>query len=306
LEEVTREEALALLEDRAPRNRLRAARALQAAALAGDFQALRDHIDREPDGHVRRALLRVVHRIRPEQRRPEQPTQDGIDESQQDLIEDVWAEATEEITTIFVHEISPVAGAVAAAARSDLGDAFESSATARTVGRLRELVEHLTQLCQAAEAPEKSEFDLTDLVVQMVNDEEFKSDDRIRPARDDPVVIIGAGGAVRIGLANGLRNAVEAVDGRPDPQAGQVVINWGVTDRDAWISVLDDGVGLPESFHRAFDFGMTSKPQSEHFGFGLSISKQAMISAGGSIELTPRDGRGAAFVMRWPLDHEPK
>lgn len=301
---MTRDEALALLEDRAPRNRLRGARALQAQALPSDYQRLREHIDREPDAHVRRALVRVLHGVRPEQRKLEVATSQTAAESRKDLIEDVWSEATEEITGIFVHEISPLAGAVGDAAKSDLGVRYKGSATARALDRLRDLVELLAQLRRAASAPDATEFDLTDLVVQVIADEGLTTDGRVHPARDDPVVIVGAASAVRIALANGLRNAVDAVDERAQPEDGHVVINWGVTDKDAWISVLDNGVGLPEGSHRVFDFGLTTKPKSQHFGFGLSISIQAMQSAGGSLELTPRTDGGASLIIRWPLDAE--
>ena len=299
---MNREEARALLEDSAPRHRLKAARALQSLAIADDYQLLRDHINREPDAHVRRALVRVVHRIHPDQRKADVPIEDAVEQAQQDLIEDVWAEATEEIASIFVHEISPLVGAVTEAARSDLGNAFESSDTARTTERLTEMVELLVELRRAASAPDISEFDLTDLVMQVVADEGFAQDERVHPARDDPVVISGATNAVRIALANGLRNAVEAIDDRGDPEKGEVVINWGATDTDAWATVLDNGVGLPEGSHRVFDFGSTSKPKSEHFGFGLSISSQAMQSAGGSLELTPRGAGGTSLLVRWPLE----
>ncbi len=299
---MNREDALLLLVDNAPRNRLRAARSLQALAETGDYQVLRQSIEREPDAHVRRALVRVVHRIRPDQQVPLATRRDSADAPQQDLLEDVWAEATEHITGVFVHEMSPLVGAVTDAARTELAAAFGTSSTKAALGRLRDLVELLTQLHRASLAPETTEFNLTDLVIHGRADLNLGEDKRVRPARFDPVVIVGPSGAIRIAFANGLRNAMDAIDARPDPENGEVVINWGLTDQDAWISILDNGIGLPEGSHRVFDFGVTTKPKSEHFGFGLSISAQAMQSAGGTVDLTPRSNGGTSFVVRWPKD----
>ena len=226
------------------------------------------------------------------------------DGGERDLIEDVWAEATEQITGTFFHELSPLVGAVSDAARSELGEAFESSRTAAASDRLVGLVELLGQLRRAASAPESKEFDLTDLVLETIHDEGLNEDGRVRPARDDPVVMVGAASAVRISLCNGLRNAVDAINAHHDPNHGEVILNWGVTDRDGWISILDNGTGLPEGSNRVFDFGVTTKSKSEHSGFGLSISSQAMQSAGGDIELVPRASGGTSFVMRWPLGSE--
>jgi signal transduction histidine kinase len=301
LEGVTREEALSLLEDSAPRNRLRGARALQELAVTADYRVLREHVDREPDAHVRRALVRVIHRIRPEQKIPEEPVSSDLEGAERDLIDDVWAEATEEITGIFLHEISPLVGAVSDAARSELSDSFSTSRTSAAIDRLTGLVELVGQLRRAASAPEMKEFDLTDLVLEGIRDEGVSNDERVRPARDDPVVIVGAVAAVQIAFCNGLRNAKDAVDARDDPARGEVIINWGLTDQGGWIAILDNGIGLPEGSNRVFEYGLTTKPKSEHFGFGLSISRQAMQSAGGSIELAPRAPTGTAFVMRWPV-----
>ena len=297
---MNREQALAGLADAAPRQRLRAARTLLTDALPGDYQLLRQHIDGEADAHVRRALVRVVHRIRPDPIADATRKDESGPDVNRDLIEDVWAEATEHITGIFVHEVSPLVGAVGDAARGDLGPSFEGSDTYRALGRLRELVELVVQLRRAASAPESREFDVTDLVTSVIRDEGMSDDNRLKPAREDPVVIVGPVAAVRIALANGLRNAYDAINSREDPDGGEIVINWSTTDHDTWIAVLDTGIGLPEGSHRVFDFGLTTKPKTEHFGFGLAISLQAMQSAGGSVEVMPRLRGGTAFVLRWP------
>src|SRR6185437_9371423 len=109
----------------------------------------------------------------------------------------------------------------------------------------------------------------------------------------------GPPSTIRVALANGLRNAIDAIDDLADPAGGEIILNWSTTDRDSWVAVLDNGIGLPEGSHRIFEFGLTTKPKTEHFGFGLAISLQAMQSAGGTLELTPRHTEGTSFVVRW-------
>jgi signal transduction histidine kinase len=297
---VNRDDALSMLADPIPRQRLQAARALFTNATTDDYSVIRQQIDSERDAHVRRALVRVVHRIRPDPTTTEQREPAGEAEAGRDLIEDVWAEATEHITRIFVHEVSPLVGATSDAARRDLGEQFEHSDTNQALGRLTDLIELIVQLRRASTAPDVREFDVTDLVLSVVRDEGLTDDRRVMPARDDPVVITGPGAAIRIAFANGLRNARDAVDSLENPDLGEIVVNWTTTDRDTWIAVLDNGIGLPEGSHRVFEFGVTTKPKSEHFGFGLAISLQAMQSAGGTIEIGPRNSGGTSFILRWP------
>jgi signal transduction histidine kinase len=73
-----------------------------------------------------------------------------------------------------------------------------------------------------------------------------------------------------------------------------------MTDKDYWISILDDGIGLSDAPKNMFEVGKTSK--KEHPGFGLAIAKQAMDTLDGTLSLAPYSGRGAKYEMRWRIN----
>lgn len=300
---MTTKEALALLESDRSRVRLDAARTLQSSARSEDLPAIRKCLEREKDAWVRRALIRTLRRLQPAGREIRPPGAVDNDDETPGLVEDVWAEATEQVTALLIHEVSPLLIAIASAARDELKEFYPSSRTQSAIERLRGLLDAVSRLGRAAQPPELREFDLTDLVMSVIRDEGLHGDHRVQVGRENPVVVSGDPALVRLALCNGVRNAMEATSAAERSSGPEVVVNWGVTDREAWISTLDNGVGLPEGAVRVFDFGATSKPKSEHFGLGLTISRQAIVSLGGRLNLRPRQV-GTAFELYWPQVRE--
>ena len=120
-------------------------------------------------------------------------------------------------------------------------------------------------------------------------------------ARRDPVVTTGDPTLVELALTNALRNAVEAALAVPEDNQGDVILNWGVTDTDNWIVVLDEGCGLPMGWDRLTKPGVTTKSKIQgHLGMGLPIAERAIESMQGSFRLTPRSGSGVSCEIRWP------
>ena len=101
-------------------------------------------------------------------------------------------------------------------------------------------------------------------------------------------------------VANGLRNAIEATESVADSAklSNRIVISWGETDRDYWIAIVDWGPGLPLGIDRMFDIGSTT--QRGHLGMGLAIAERAALSLTGKVTLTPREDKGARYEFRWP------
>lgn len=111
-------------------------------------------------------------------------------------------------------------------------------------------------------------------------------------------------GRVRQILSNLLKNALEALEGTPDP-AVQVI-----TRRTEWhgqpvvqIEVVDNGPGFQrELMGQVFDPYVTSKPKGT--GLGLAIVKKVVEEHGGRIEAHNGPEGGARVLVALPLNEQ--
>jgi signal transduction histidine kinase len=102
---------------------------------------------------------------------------------------------------------------------------------------------------------------------------------------------------VRLGISNGVRNAVEAVGEGLSDEPHPIVVAWGETDVDYWVAVIDRGPGIVGLLESAFEIGKTTK--KGHSGFELAIARQAVETLGGTSILQPAAGGGAHYEIRW-------
>ena len=243
------------------------------------------------------------------------------------LQEELRAQATEETSGVFLHELRPLVGFVEITAAAEIED-YANSNTSASVGRVRSFLDAIERLQRASAAPAIEDFDLTDLVVRAAADEvrqgraifdDIRVDINQSPgagdnaqrtflqpltklslAREDPVMTTGDPALVEIALANALRNAIEAVLAQSENKGGSVILNWGVTDTDSWIVVLDDGCGLPSGWNRLTKPGTSTKSKGQgHLGMGLAIARRAIESTWGSMKHTPRSSGGVSCEIRW-------
>ncbi|MYL98539.1 sensor histidine kinase [Novosphingobium sp. FGD1] len=113
-----------------------------------------------------------------------------------------------------------------------------------------------------------------------------------RPAIPSRLTVFG--GRVRLEqvLVNVLQNALEALDGRPDPR---LAITLEVDGDMVRLIVADNGPGIsPELAGRLFTPFATSRPSG--LGLGLVIAKDIAEDFGGSLNLVPSD-EGACFAI---------
>ena len=246
------------------------------------------------------------------------------------LNEELRAQAIEEISALFLHELRPLVGLLEVAAKSEI-DRYAISKTKDSVDRVRSFFDAIQRLRTASAPPDLQEFDLTDLVIRVAEDEvtqcratldDFEKeaggdaglDDKPEPAqqqpvaklslaRRDPVVTTGDPTLVEIAAANALRNAIEAGLEVREAHRNEVVLNWGLTDTESWIVVLDMGRGLPMGWDNLAEPGVSTKPKSHgHLGMGLPIAQKAIESMRGTLRLAPRSGVGVSCEMRWPRE----
>ncbi|AMK17887.1 MULTISPECIES: sensor histidine kinase [Sphingobium] len=104
-------------------------------------------------------------------------------------------------------------------------------------------------------------------------------------------------------LTNIVKNAVEAIEPKPEPADGRarghVSMTLGQDDGNLLIEVRDDGIGLPPERERVLEPYMTTR--SKGTGLGLAIVKKIVEEHMGEIRLGDADGGGTRVTLRFPV-----
>ena len=114
-----------------------------------------------------------------------------------------------------------------------------------------------------------------------------------------PPVVADKYGIERVVL-NVLSNAIKYT-----PDKGTIKVYVGFVYNDAYIKVIDNGIGIPEQdLSRIFDrFYRVDKARSRELGgtgLGLSIAKEILDKNKGSIDIKSKVGKGTEVVIRIP------
>jgi two-component system, NtrC family, sensor kinase len=104
-------------------------------------------------------------------------------------------------------------------------------------------------------------------------------------------------------LLNIIRNAVQALAGS-ESAAPLIEVSTGFDGRHAWIRIADNGPGItPEVRRHIFEPFFTTKEVGQGTGLGMSISYFIITEHHrGTIDIDSSPGKGAAFIIRLPLD----
>ena len=89
------------------------------------------------------------------------------------------------------------------------------------------------------------------------------------------------------------------------PEGGLIKIYVGFVYNDAYIKIIDNGIGIPEEdLNRIFErFYRVDKARSREFGgsgLGLAIAKEILDKNGGSIDIKSKVGVGTEVVIKVP------
>lgn len=117
---------------------------------------------------------------------------------------------------------------------------------------------------------------------------------------DVPLVRADKYGIERV-ILNILTNSVKYT-----PEKGNIKIYVGFVYNDAYIKVIDNGIGIPEEdLPRIFDrFYRVDKARTRELGgtgLGLSIAKEIIEQNKGSIDIKSEFGKGTEVVLRIPV-----
>ena len=118
---------------------------------------------------------------------------------------------------------------------------------------------------------------------------------------DVPPVKADKNGIERV-ILNVLSNAIKYTK-----ENGEIKIYVGFVYNDAYIKIIDNGIGIPEAdLSRVFErFYRVDKARTREMGgtgLGLSIAKEIIEQNNGSIDIKSILGKGTEVVIRIPVD----
>lgn len=293
---MTRESALEAITSETAHRRLAGARFFARAPHSSDTPTLRRVLQAETVSYVRTALQLAISRASDASARTprSQPTEYSVPD---EVTAKLRKEANAHVTRLILHEIATPVGLIASAAAREVPD-YRCSMTKRNVENLKRVCHAIEQLRSASVTPRPEEFDLSILVSEIVHAETNDRGICVSLHGGSPLLITSDPALLRLAIANGVRNAVEAVlAASTHDEPHSVVVTWGETDVDCWAAILDRGPGLVGPVESAFETGTTTK--NGHTGFGLTIARQAVEALEGSCTLQTNPKGGARFELRW-------
>ncbi len=149
-----------------------------------------------------------------------------------------------------------------------------------------------------------TEFDLGELVKKCQEKLQIEIDKKSHQVEcfvtaNVPPVIANRDGIERVVL-NIMTNSIKYT-----PKGGVIKIYVGFVYNDAYIKIIDNGIGIPEDdLNRIFErFYRVDKARSRELGgtgLGLSIAKEILDQNNGSIDIKSKQGKGTEVVIRIP------
>ena len=122
---------------------------------------------------------------------------------------------------------------------------------------------------------------------------------------EPPPVILAHPNRIEQVVFNLLTNARDAINQKVEmhPDARRIItIRTFREDHRAALSVSDTGIGIPEAERQQiFEAFFTTKEMGEGMGLGLSITNGIVEDYGGRIAVSSREGRGATFILSFPV-----
>jgi signal transduction histidine kinase len=294
---VTREEAFASLKSGSPHERLRAARYLSRDSTVADLSALREARSCAIDSYVKSTLDTTIARLSSAPAQTTELIPSSEAEVPAEVLRKAKIEAVEWVTALLLHEVASTFGLIDSSASREVSG-YPTSTTKKHIDRAQRIFSGIEQLKSATATPKPEKFDLAELILRIVAEENSGAEVEATPLGPRPLMVTTDPVLLRFAICNGVRNAIEAAAQLKSEDPHPVVITWGETEVDYWVAVRDRGPGLAGPAESAFEPGKSNK-KGQHSGFGLAIARQAMMTLNGVVSLNPANGGGARYELRW-------
>lgn len=284
------------------RERLKAARFFASNPTLISADLLREALDKEPVPWVTKALTRALERADISVVRPTETPEFPDGEVTNRVARSIMAAATEEVTGTILHEFGTIIGELNLKASAEFEN-FKDSRTQKLILRLKELLKAVRGLKEASGSPTYSDFDLSDLVIQIVDENtEITNDITITFAGQRPFIVSADRGSMYLAIINGLRNASESVSKYSRKTPPEILFAWGRAGDENYFAIIDSGSGFRGNPQDALRIGVTSKPN--HTGYGLATAASAMKAMEGDLQVSNSLDGGARFELRWYRENE--
>lgn len=225
-----------------------------------------------------------------------------LDTMRKEFVADVSHELKTPITTIMGYADTLLEGEYDKKTEKEFLNVISSEA--RRMARLVTDLLDLSRLDNNKKRIKKTSFDLGDLAkecTQKLAIETKKKEHSVEcfVTADVPPVYADKDDIQRV-ILNILTNSIKYT-----PDGGNIKIYVGFVYSDAYIKIIDNGIGIPEEdLNRIFErFYRVDKSRSREMGgtgLGLSIAKEILDKNGGSIDLKSKVNEGTEVVVKIP------
>lgn len=296
------EKAQAWLTSSVLKERLKAARFFSSNPTLISPDALREALHKESVPWITKALTRALERADITVIRPTDAPESPGGEVTNRVVRSIMATATEEVTGTILHEFGTIVGELNLKASAEFEN-FKDSQTQKLLLRLKELLKAVRKLKEASGSPTYSEFDLSELVSQIVDENsEIAEGITIIDGSQRPFIVSADRGSMYLAIINGLRNASDSVRAYSRKSPPEILFAWGRAGDENFFAIIDSGSGFRGNPQDALRIGVTSKPN--HTGYGLATAASAMKAMEGDLQLSNSLDGGARFELRWYRENE--
>lgn len=251
--------------------------------------------------HIKMALNKAIDKLSsvfPQQTHTENLAEE-IDPSLSSYLKN---QAIDEVSGLFLHELSPQIGLLKGCLESELCN-YANSQSKKHIEQIVLVFQAIESLRRSTNQPNNTELDLAQLLRDICIDisitKSLSNQIGITYEGTQPFIINSDASLLTLAISNAIRNSFESLKSlhSKSEEYLKILISWGKTDQDFWILIQDNGIGVKGNPKEAFKIGNTNK--EGHTGFGMAIMQQAMINLGGYAELSDIPSGGAQLLLRW-------
>tara|TARA_B100001029_G_C15043483_1_gene445378 strand:- start:1371 stop:1922 length:552 start_codon:yes stop_codon:yes gene_type:complete len=175
-----------------------------------------------------------------------------------------------------------------------ISDKKVSEKLGENVNEMEKMLNDYLQFASSGATEKTRDFDLTKLIKEIIKKNDTNN---IRFNENNTITFSGRKNLIQRCINNFVDNSLK--------YAKNIVLNVGKLKNNVWITIEDDGPGIPKSeyeniFKPFYKINKGRADSKSSVGLGLSISSDIIKSHGGKIELTKSSLGGLKVMISLP------